>query len=173
MRNRYKIKKNEVYKINLPSDFEDIEIVINNFDFSNFKNISILLNSFSFDGEKFDSFILHQYIQDLAVDKSFLYFYEEKKKLPIKKLSTKEKIILNLITIIDKYDCFLFSLEALSVDTQLHLIFLFNYLTNYKYEKTFICFDYLKKDYDGKKIEINLVRPSWKEDLLVKLDFSE
>ena len=82
MENRYKFKKNEVYKINLPSNFEDIETVKNNFDFSNFTNISIVLNSFSFDGEKFDSFILHQYVQDLVVDKSFLYFYEEKKNLP-------------------------------------------------------------------------------------------
>ncbi|MEO4004943.1 hypothetical protein [Flavobacterium sp. CAU 1735] len=171
--NRYKFKKSEVYKINLPPSFQDIETVKNNFDLSNFNNVSILLSSFSFDTEKFDSFILHDYVQYFAVDKKFLYFYEENKNSPIKKLSVKQKIILNLITVIDKYDCFLFSLEALSIDTKLHLIFLFSYLTNYKYEKTFICFDYLKNDHDSTKVEINLLKPSWQEDLLEKLEFND
>ncbi|WP_296151661.1 hypothetical protein [uncultured Flavobacterium sp.] len=171
--NKYKLKKNEVYKINLPSHVEPGDILNNYVDLDNFNRISTVLSGFSFDAVKFDSFILLNYIEDFSLDKSLLYFYEEYKDMSIRQLSVKKKIILDIVTVIDKYDCFIFSMEALSISTQTYLFFLFNHLSSYKHEKTFICFDYSKLNCSYEKVEINVVTPSWREDLLEKLDFSE
>lgn len=171
--NKYKFKNNEVYKINMPSYAKPVDILNNYFDLSNFNRISMVFSAFSFDNEKYGSANLYNYVEDFNLDKSFLYFYEEYKHLPIRKLSVKKKIILDIITVINMYDCFIFSMEALSIGTQTYLFFLFNYLTNYKYEKTFICFDFSKLNHEYEKIEINLITPNWKENLLEEWDFNE
>ncbi|MFC4818036.1 hypothetical protein [Flavobacterium sp. GCM10023249] len=163
---KFNFKKNEIYKINVPSEFE-IETILEEYcDFSNFKSMSPILNAFSFDSEKFDPIVLSKYTEQYELTKSYLYFYDEKKDLPIRQLSVKQKIFLNIMTVLSKYDCIAFSFESLSENTKRDLIYLFNYLCSYKEEKTFVTFDYSNTNHEYRKLQFCKVTPTWGEEIL-------
>ncbi|WPO81508.1 hypothetical protein SD427_12120 [Chryseobacterium sp. JJR-5R] len=162
---KFIIKKENCYKINLPSENDIAEYINDCIDLNLFNSISPIVDGFFLDVELYGHLKLNEYVHKYNLDKDLLYFYENHKDVLIRKLSVKQKILLSISENLH-YDCLLLSLEALSERTRLYLIFISYFLSSSKRKSTIILFEYSTLNRIYENIEITIIKPSWSETKL-------